>query len=492
MDQATMTRRKCSALIAYMLRTAIYEPISPVPLGLFRIAFGCVLLLEAVYCINRRDLYFLEYPLRDQIPIGILVALGVWTASIICLILGFLTRFAACINYVCVVFFFRPNALFCYHADMLYLPAAFLTALLPMHRAWSVDGLLIRNIWGVDLSKIPVPRLYNNAIIYWVLGFMYFDSSISKLESAFWRNGLGFWLPASFPSFTMFSLNALLNQEWLVKCAGYLTLIFEVAFVFLFWIPAARIYLLVIGVLLHVGITTVFPIPLFGLLSLSIYVLFFPDPKLDSVCSVAKSLRRQLGLPEAKSVFGQNDMLLSKRDELLSSFIVILLAWLTVVQIGICFRVPLFKPELYRFLNRVLAVQRHDVLSDSAFNAMKMEVAVVYYDEVGEELWTPWITKEGYVGSEGYGRFWTFWWSASVPRNFEKKRELWARVSEAWAKRTGRALEAGFVVVKIRRPDMTRAWEKDRQLKNQAIPWTDFVKITWKGGMRHFERVKLQ
>jgi len=489
MEQESMEQSNRPTWVNRILQTAIYEPISPVPLALFRIAFGLVLLMEVLQFINRRDLVFLESPLRDTLPNQILIALGVWTTSIVCLTLGFLTRLTTLVSYVCTVIFFASDSVFEYHADMGYLPGGLLLAFLPVHRTLSIDAVLSKKIWGVDLSSQPIPRIFNNAVIYFLLAIVYFDSIFYKLTSTFWCGGLGLWLPASVPGMTVLNWNVLLNQEWLVKCAGYLTLVFEVVFLFLYWVPAARIYLFIIGLVLHLGIAIVFPIPLFGLSAMIVYLLLFPDPVLNRLISVFSRFAgtKRKSVPERASPEASTQFL--RRDIVLSRFVIVLLIFQATVQASLIAQFPLLPPGAYYWLNRTLAIQRHHVFGDIHFNSTTRETALVYYDKEGREEWLPWVNKEGFVGPDASGRFWVYLLRMSIPG--AGKQHVWcARAAESWARQTGRSLEEGYIIVKRRRPNLDRQWERDRLLKNCKIPWSNLIKITWIDGKRHFARIK--
>lgn len=444
-------------LLARWIRGAAFEPVPPQPLAIYRITFSMVVLAEFLHLVHRRDLVFLEFPLRDSLPPGTGAMLALWGIAIVFLILGLATPLAALVNYHFVVTWFRPNAPFCYHADMLYVPAALLLIALPSWRCWSLDAVLLRRAFDIDWSRTRVPRLYQNVVILCVMGLMYFDSTLAKLQSPFWLDGLGFWLPSSFPAFTTMSWNSLLNHEILVKAAGYLTLVFELVFVFLFWIPPLRLYLLVIGLVLHLGIAIVLPIPLFGLLMVVHYACFLP-----------------LRAAPAEAPFLRFDLALGKLLLGVAALAVMVQATLIV------------RGESSDTVFSPLGLTRHAVFTQNHFQRMTRDVALAYYDKGGQEHWIPWVTRSGHIGSEGYGRFWTAWWVNSLPGEDAARRAFWARAAEAWAKREGYKLEEGEVRVKTRPVNVALLWERDRQRRLEQTSWSDLLTITWPEGRRHY------
>lgn len=276
------------------IRAVLFEPVPAWPLAAFRIAFSTVLLLELLHFVSRWDLVLVAHPLRETLPPGTVAALIAWAIALVAVLLGVLTPVAAAVNHHFVCAFFRPDATFSYHADMLYVPASLLLVFVPCYRCWSVDRVLLKRLLRLDVAGRPVPRVYQHVLVFWVMGFMYFDSTVYKLHSPFWVHGLGFWLPASFPSFTVFSWNSLLNCQWLVRAAGHVTLVFELVFIFVFWSRRLRPLLIGLGLALHIGIAVVFPIPLFGLLMVALYAAMLPDPALARLApAVVRALERR-------------------------------------------------------------------------------------------------------------------------------------------------------------------------------------------------------
>ena len=96
------------------------------------------------------------------------------------------------------------------------------------------------------------------------------------MGSNLWLNGLGSWLPSSLPMITHFNNSSFLNQEWLVKCFGWGTIVFETIFLVVFFRKNSRVWVFVSGLILHLGILIEFPIPWFALTACTIYLLLVP------------------------------------------------------------------------------------------------------------------------------------------------------------------------------------------------------------------------
>jgi len=249
-------------------------------LAIFRIAYSTVFLLEIIQLFFFRHLIFDSIPYLKPGSIDVTIPLLLWMGCILFIIFGFFTRSAAAINYIFSLVFVGSITTFEYHMFYAYMGMNFLLVFLPVSRCWSLDRL-------VEKLKYSSPRfIYNppttvSVLAYYTpvlvgVGFVYFDSIFFKLTSYYWMSGLGMWVPASLPMITHADTSFLMNQEWLSKLMGYTTLVFEAVFIFLFWFKKYRVPLLIVGVLLHIGILIEFPIPLFALGVLSIYILMVP------------------------------------------------------------------------------------------------------------------------------------------------------------------------------------------------------------------------
>ena len=262
---------------------------SAVGLGLFRIAYGSVLLGEVLQLIYFRRLVFSDFPF---LPIGessFKFVLWAWAATTACLIVGLHTRAACVVNYVLTIATLSTFQHYEYHADHIYIGLNLLLMFTPVEKRLSLDSLLGRlrtsALPGSAPSDTSVARFHGDALLLVGLALVYFDSFIWKLDQKIWTGGLGIWLPASLPHNTWFStsaLNSFLNQRVLVGVLSDLTLVFEGTFILLMWVRAARPILCVIGLGLHLSIVFAFPIPFFGLSLASLYFLVAPQGWYDA------------------------------------------------------------------------------------------------------------------------------------------------------------------------------------------------------------------
>ncbi len=164
--------------------------------------------------------------------------------------------------------------------DLFMIGVGFFLIFMPIGRAFSIDNLLYK----IQFKYQETPKVPETVSVLTVLfpvliclGFLYFDSAIHKLFAEHWRNGLGGWLPSSMPYYiSALDLSWMLNNEVLQKSIGYLILVFQFSFIFLFYRRSFRPVFLFVGAGLHIGITISFNIYPFGLGMLSVYILMVP------------------------------------------------------------------------------------------------------------------------------------------------------------------------------------------------------------------------
>lgn len=249
-------------------------------LAIFRIAYSTIFLAEIIQIFFFRHLIFDRIPYIDEGAIDVTFPLMVWMVFVILIILGLFTRMASVVNYFFSLIFIGGITSFEYHMFYAYMGINALLIFMPVSRCWSIDKLRLKIRYSTLRSEY-VPPSKVSVLAYYVpvllgIGFVYVDSIFFKVTSYYWMNGLGMWVPASLPMITYAEPSFLMNQEWLCKLMGYTTLVFEAVFIFFFWFKRFRVPLLIVGFLLHIGILLEFPIPLFALGVLSIYLLMVP------------------------------------------------------------------------------------------------------------------------------------------------------------------------------------------------------------------------
>lgn len=249
-------------------------------LAVFRIVFSAVLLAEVAHMFYFRHLIFDPVPYLEIAEIGFSLPLALWMGALVLLVLGLFTRLAAAVNYAFLVLLFGTLQTYAYMMTPVYIGMGFLFLFMPISRRLSLDRLrLVLRHSTTRFRYEPattVSQLAYYAPVVVGIAFVYFDSALYKALSPMWLTGLGMWQPLSLPYETLLDSSFLLNNEFVVKFLGYLTLAFEFFFLFLFPFRKYRAALMVVGIGLHLGILLTLPVPLFSLGFGSIYLLMVP------------------------------------------------------------------------------------------------------------------------------------------------------------------------------------------------------------------------
>ncbi|MGY6274108.1 DCC1-like thiol-disulfide oxidoreductase family protein [Methylomonas sp. MgM2] len=271
-------------LLASKIHSVYLKQAPATGIGLFRLLFGLVTLQEVLFLVYFNHLIFDPIPFMDvEFPM-ITFFLWSWAAIAFCLMIGYRCQPVSIANYVFWLVFvnFTPMQRdFDGGFDLFMIGTNFFLIFMPIDKAFSIDNLRKKLatpfIHDDQVRPATVSRLAYYLPVMVCLGFLYFDSAIHKMFAEHWRNGLGAWLPSSMPYYvSAIDMSWLLNIESLQKLIGYTIMVFQFTFLLFFHVRLLRPLYLLIGILLHLGITLSFNIYPFGMGMLIFYVLMVP------------------------------------------------------------------------------------------------------------------------------------------------------------------------------------------------------------------------
>lgn len=252
-------------------------------IGLLRILYGIVALQEILFLLYFNHLIFDPVPyIEVEFPMMTLF-LALWAIVAGCVIVGYRSQNTIIANYIFWVVFvnFTPMQRdFDGGFDLFMIGVGFFLIFMPIGRSLSIDNLRYKlqfkyqNLLTLPNTCSALSLLFP---VFICLGLLYFDSALHKLFAPHWLNGLGGWLPLSLPYYiSALDLSWMLNLEILQKLIGYLILLFQLTFIFLFYRRRCRPIFFLLGVSIHIGITVGLNIYPFGLGMLSVYSLLVP------------------------------------------------------------------------------------------------------------------------------------------------------------------------------------------------------------------------
>ncbi len=266
------------------IQHALSKQVPATGIGIFRSLYGLIAVQEILFLLYFNHLIFDPVPFLDvEFPM-IPFFLCLWAVAASALTIGLYSQTSAIANYLFWIIFtcFTPMQRdFDGGFDQFMIGMGLFLIFLPIDRAFSLDNLRYK-LTSNNFRQLTQPTQTTSVLAYYLplaicLGFLYFDSAVHKLFAEHWRNGLGAWLPSSHPYYiSAIDMSWLLNIKPLQQAIGYLIMVFQFSFIFLFYRRTFRIPLLLIGAGLHLGITLTFNIYPFGLAMLACYTLMIP------------------------------------------------------------------------------------------------------------------------------------------------------------------------------------------------------------------------
>lgn len=287
-----------------------FQPIPATSLGLFRIAYAAVMLVtvtliavEAPVWYGEEGVLPLEYAnkvllgtrlnilaLLPQTELALRCFFGGFLLAILALLVGYQTRLASILVWVCIVSMHHRNVYLLNSGDHLMRTLSFFLMFAPAGRAYSVDRLL-RGYRGLDTPGVAYIVPWPQRLLQIQICVMYFNAALFKLAGPRWLDGTAVYFIVRLDEFQKFPVPDLVKTLWFSRWATWSSLFVEAAFPWLIWIRPLRPYMLLAGILLHLGLEYTMNIPFFQWVVLSSYFLFLDDwprkrkPEVDRVAT---------------------------------------------------------------------------------------------------------------------------------------------------------------------------------------------------------------
>lgn len=280
------------------------------PLSVFRIAFGLLLLKVAVYYLALGTIFYSDagvsplaavvenYPFRRVSimhlltePWQVTTFFILYILIVICVLVGYKTRFASILNFVFLLSIHVRNPYLLDSADDLMRLLSLWMIFIPLADYFSVDAWLAQRKNPEDTTIPKTTYAFPVRIIQFQVLIVYLFTGIFKLMGPVWRRGEGVWYALQLetllqPSGALFFE---LSPLWVLQALSWFTVIVEVTLPFMLIAPFFQPHLKAIGILLgtmlHVGIAVLMSIPNFFPLMVISYLLFVEDSWISWVLS---------------------------------------------------------------------------------------------------------------------------------------------------------------------------------------------------------------
>lgn len=381
--------------------------------------FAVALLSDIAQTIAFRQLIFDPVPFSVPDPSFRSLLLWPWLFFSLLLLLGVATRLAALGTYALNVYFlgfYFTDRGVGWQVDGLFILGSIFLIFMPSDRAWSIKRHLEVRAARAASGTVPPPRRVRrvwSAALAFTVATLYAHAVLWQTSSLMWLGGLGLWGPASLPYNTYYNVAPFLDNLPLMLTVGYVALVYEVVFPVAIWIRWLRAPLVTVGLTLHLGIALIFPIPVFSLVLVALYLGFVPEGIYERWYDKWKGRSPLSGQPPASTGTLAHVSLSAG----------LLAVWLVceVIIVGV-------SPFVPRYLSKAPAVKEftafaaefnsavypwtglssHGILMDKHFHFYRSQFLVTFR-EGDREIILPMTTEKGIAGPYAWNRMWVTW-----------------------------------------------------------------------------------
>jgi Vitamin K-dependent gamma-carboxylase len=299
--------------IYYTLKNALFEPGSTIPLCLFRIAYGLVLLEycvlmtpELLTCFSDTNgilrLQTLQHifgipviNLLSLLPPGdgwLIAFFAVFVCACLCVTVGLFTRVSIVIVYLGLVSFLHRNIYVHHSGDHLLCLAAFYMMFAPLGAELSLDRLWFgRHKPGAKPGKYSLWALKAFQLQFAII---YFQTSWAKIASPIWWDGTAMYYVLRQVEFIRFPLPIIDSNLILLKALTWSAVLIELCAWIFIWFKETRYLVLASLLALHLGIDYAMNIPIFEHIMIASLVIFIPAADAEKLVLMLDKGRRKL------------------------------------------------------------------------------------------------------------------------------------------------------------------------------------------------------
>ena len=274
-----------------------YKKTDATALCMFRILFGFFLFLNGISLVQDFHEWFglgdkALIPLQDSMnfysnfrvniyrwlsptEFSAWFVLGAYIVTSVFVMIGFKTRLSTIVCFILMVSMQNRNYSILNSGDTLMRCMLFLMIFAPTHVKYSVDAYF-RKQRGIAYS--PEISLVTIRLMQLQFSLVYFATTLFKLKGYDWVDGTAVYYTSRLVNFQRIVLPIVFDFPSLVKFATWSALFIEFAMGTLVWVKELRIWVLLAGLLLHLGIEVSMSIGFFEWVMIAAYILFL-EPK---------------------------------------------------------------------------------------------------------------------------------------------------------------------------------------------------------------------
>ncbi len=285
----------------------LFEPQSPSPIALVRVAWGLTIAVWVLTLLPDVDPFLTDGALlydraRGEGSWNPLDHVG-WDGAPLatCLVLlvaalatavGYRTRLSAAVAALAMVMVLRTNTTIFNSGDLVLRQIGVAVALSPAGLLLSADARRTRGRVGPSPEVRRAP--WGLRLLQLQIAVGYALSAWAKIRGASWQDGTALGKALRIEDLQRFEAPGwVFDQDVLLNALSWATIAFETSFLFLVWNRRLRPWVLGVGVLFHVGIDLFFDVGFFSWAMFIAYLAFVPPDVADRwIVRIERILRR--------------------------------------------------------------------------------------------------------------------------------------------------------------------------------------------------------
>lgn len=220
---------------------------------------------------------FLLMPNNDNWVLAIFV---IFSLAAICLTIGFKTKLATILCWMCVLSMYHRNPFLFNSGDTYVRVVLFWMIFAPTGKALSLDRLLAnkgkQSNAGDFMDYKPV-SIWPQRLLQLQLALVYLHTFVAKVYGDVWIDGTAVYYSSRVEDLQRFPLPFVFEHLWTIQLLSWGTLIIEAALFSLIWLKETRYWTIVGAIFFHLMIEYHMNIPQFEFLMIYSYLLFVED-----------------------------------------------------------------------------------------------------------------------------------------------------------------------------------------------------------------------
>ena len=284
-----------------------FEELSPLPMAVFRIAVGLLVLLFAFQLCPDLTIWYGPNAIISQTTLARVSAwtkfnlltllpndeFSVWVFFLIFVLaaffltVGFLSRTSAILVFAGMLSLHSSNTLILNSGDNLLRLLVLYLVFSPAGRALSIDNLIRRRFSKKSSTNVYSPVAQR--IVQLQMIAIYCQAFWTKLVGVTWLDGTAMYYCSRLEEYWRFSVPQAIDHILVYQLLSWGTLVVEFSLWTLIWVRELRPFVLLLGIALHLGIEITMNVNFFSYIMLSCYITFLSDRQIKTALEWLKS-----------------------------------------------------------------------------------------------------------------------------------------------------------------------------------------------------------